>query len=318
MTTSAIVSPRNRSIPYALPSDALEGLLHLAAHVALTEAAVLFLQQEETYWVLSTCGVSPQDAHTAALLLPDVLEHDANEYLCLDAAAAPEAASLMASALAARSGFLLLRRFVVEGQDCYAILALAHSVARPKLSDETASLLSEIVRQIALRIEARTEKRELEASRERRQLRDRFLVAICRDGALGQCLVDPSGRILSLSEGLSRELGIDRRETLLRRFEQVFAFESAFRDEPAEASSAPAAGDAQRIPWERVLDAQCFYRQPSGELARLIATAAPARLHDGSEGWCIAISRGEAHAVAAFPLPHRFPEACLVRASIFP
>lgn len=302
---SVAAPPRSHSLPYALPSDALEGLLRLAAHVALTEAAVLFLQRGGNYWVLSTCGVTPGDAHIAALLLPDVLDANANDYLCLDAAAGPEAAGLIASAMAKRPGFLSLHRFVVEGEDCYAILALAHSVAKPLPSEEISSLLVEISRQIALRIEARAEKRELEASRERRALRDRFLVAICRGNAIGQCLLDSAGNILSLSDGLVQVLEIDRREVEFQPFEQLFAFASAFRDEPAETGDAGVAGTAVDIPWERVFDTACFFRKNANELIRLEATAAPARLIDGAEGWCVAISGGEAREMATLTAPHR-------------
>lgn len=308
---SAIEPSRSRSLPYALPSDALEGLLHLAAHVALTEAVALFLQRGDHYWVLATSGMALEDAHTAALLLPDVLDSGANEFLCLDAAGGPEAVGLMASAMAARPGFLLLHRFVVEGEDCYAILALAHSVAKPKPSEETASLLSEIARQIALRIEARMEKRELEASRERRLQRDRFLVAISRENAIGQCLLDSAGNILSLNEGLVQELEIERHEVALRRFEQVFAFESAFGDDSSGAYPDKDGKATASIPWDRVFDTPCYFRKNSKELVRLEATAAPARLHDGSEGWCVAISRSEAGSRATLRAPHRFQKVLI-------
>lgn len=294
---------RTRSLPYALPPDALEGLLRLAAHVALTETAVLFLQRGSNYWVLSTSGVSATDAHMAALLLPDVLGPEANDYLCLDATAGTEAAGLLASAMAKRPGFLFLHRFVVDGEDCYAILALAHPVAKPLPSEETASLLSEISRQIALRIEARAEKRELEASRERRALRDRFLVAICRENAIGQCLLDSAGKILSLSDGLVQVLEIDRREVEFQPFEQIFAFASAFRDE--QTGIAGEAAEPARIPWERVFDTACLFRRNANELLRLEATAAPARLIDGTDGWCVAISGGEARELALLPAPRR-------------
>ncbi|MCC6263183.1 MAG: response regulator [Bryobacterales bacterium] len=292
-------------MPYALPPDALEGLLRLAAHVALTETAVLFLQRGSSYWVLSTSGVAPADAHMAALLLPDVLGPDANDYLCLDATAGSEAAGLLASAMAKRPGFLSLHRFVVDGEDCYAILALAHPVAKPLPSEETATLLSEISRQIALRIEARAEKRELEASRERRALRDRFLVAICRENAIGQCLLDSEGKILSLSDGLVQVLEIDRREMELQPFEQIFAFASAFRDDHTGNAGEAEHADAVRIPWERVFDTACLYRKSANELLRLEATAAPARLNDGSDGWCVAISGGETRELAMLTAPRR-------------
>ncbi|MCC7342683.1 MAG: response regulator [Bryobacterales bacterium] len=296
---------RTRSLPYALPPDALEGLLRLAAHVALTETAVLFLQRGSNYWVLSTSGVSAADAHMAALLLPDVLGPEANDYLCLDATAGTEAAGLLASAMATRPGFLFLHRFVVDGEDCYAILALAHPVAKPLPSEETASLLSEISRQVALRIEARAEKRELEASRERRALRDRFLVAICRENAIGQCLLDSAGKILSLSDGLVQVLEIDRREVEFQPFEQIFAFASAFRDEQTGTAGEAEGAEPVRIPWERVFDTACLFRKHTNELLRLEATAAPARLIDGTDGWCVAISGGEARELSLLPAPRR-------------
>ena len=85
--------------PYALPADALEGLLRLASHVALTEAAVAFLRDDDHVWVLASSGISAGSAHAAALLLPDVLQEDADELLCLDLAAAGDALSLMGTAL---------------------------------------------------------------------------------------------------------------------------------------------------------------------------------------------------------------------------
>ncbi len=302
--SSAATTSRSLALPYALPSDALEGLLRLAAHVALTEGAVLFLQKGDNYWVLSTCGAAHGDAHTAALLLPDVLHSETNDYVCQDAAGAPEAVELIAAAIAKRPGFLSLHRFPVEGDDCYAILALAHPVAKPLPSEETASLLSEICRQIALRIEARAEKRELEASRERRALRDRFLVAICRDNALGQCLLNAAGNILSLSDGLVQALEIDRREVEFQPFERIFAFASAFRDDPATGAEMSFEA-AARIPWERVFDTACLFRKSADELIRLEATAAPARLLDGSDGWCVAISGGEVREMNPLVAPRR-------------
>ncbi len=294
---SLIESLRTRVLPYALPSDAVEGLLRLAAHVALTETAALFLQRGETYWVTSTSGMTAEDAHTAALLLPDVLDTGAHEFCCLDAAGGPEAVNLMATAMTSRPGFLWMRRFVVEGEDTYAILVLAHPVAKARPPEETASLLSEISRQIALRIEARTEKHELQASRERRALRDRFLVGICDERAIGQCLLDAAGNIVSVSGALAGELGIDQQDVALRRFEEVFAFESAFGDEP-QGASGPEASEGHRIPWERVYRSACVFRSNPEELTRLEATAAPARLGDDTDGWCISFSRRDTRLAA--------------------
>ena len=211
------VGTTGRSVPYALPSDALEGLLHLAAHVALTETATLFLQQDQNFWVMATCGVKPEAAHTAALLLADVLESDSMDYVFPDAASSPEPVALIAASLASKPGFLMLHRFAVDSPDCHVVLALAHSVPRPQVSEETGSLLSEIARQIALRIEARAEKRELEASRQRRLQRDRFLELITAESTLGQCLVDADGNVRAVNDSLVRELQLDRQYVVGRR-----------------------------------------------------------------------------------------------------
>ena len=299
MSQSAIVPARSRSIPYALPPDALEGLLRLAAHVALTESAVLFFQQEDSYWVLATSGVSAEAAHTASLLLPDVLENDANEFLCLDAAAGPEAASLMGAALTGRPGFLSLTRFAVEGPGCHAILGLAHSVARPHVSEETGILLSELARQIALRMEARAEKRELEASRERRSQRDRFLSALCNERTIGQCLVDSNGLISSLSSGLVNSFQLGPEQAIGKRFEHVFALESAFRDDPNVSDAAVPSGDTN-IPWGRGVDIACFHRSEDGGLVRLSATATGLRLPGrGEAAWCVLIARADEESLSS-------------------
>lgn len=287
-----------RSVPYALPSDALEGLLHLAAHVALTETAALFLQQDQSFWVMATSGVKPEAAHTAALLLADVVEPDAMDYVFPDAASSPEPVALIAGALASKPGFLMLHRFAVDSPDCHVLLALAHSVPRPQVSEETGSLLSEIARQIALRIEARAEKRELEASRQRRVQRDRFLELITEESTLGQCLVDADGTVRAVNDSLVRELQLDRHEVVGRKFEQVFAFETAFGDEiEPNASDRPSSA----IPWARVVETSCVLRKQSGDLVRLAATATTMRLPDGSDAWCISLAKGDPQSIKTLP-----------------
>lgn len=293
-------SAASRSIPYALPSDALEGLLHLAAHVALTETAALFLQQGASFWVLATSGVSTASAHTAALLLADVLQPESADYVFLDASVGPEPVALIAAALASRPGFLVLHRFAVDSPDCHVVLALAHSFPRPQFSEETRSLLSEIARQIALRMEARAEKRELEASRQRRIQRDRFLESVAAEGTLGQCLVDGEGHVRTANESLLRELQLPRASVLGRRFEEVFAFETAFGDE--DASHEPGRL-SPLIQWDRVIDTPCVLRQPSGTLIRMMATATTVRLQDGTDAWCVSLAKGDAQSIAPLQNP---------------
>ncbi|MCZ2153381.1 MAG: response regulator [Bryobacterales bacterium] len=279
--------------------------MRLAAHVAVTETAALFLQRGENYWVTSTSGVTPEDAHTAALLLPDVLDPGTNEFCCLDAAAGPEAVILLTTAMASRPGFLWMQRFVVEGEDTYAILVLAHPVAKAHPPETTASLLSEIVRQIALRIEARAEKHELQMSRERRALRDRFLVGISSEGAVGQCLLDANGTIVSVSGGLAGELEIDPRSILFRRFEEVFAFEAAFCEEQTNTASEPASSD-QQIPWERVYRSACLFRSDTEALTKLEATAVATRMEDGSDGWCVSLAYHGPHLAGGLRARRKF------------
>ncbi len=277
-TTSAV---RPRPVPYALPPDALEGLLRLAAHVALTNTASLFLEQKGNVWPLAYLGMEDDAARAAGLLLPDALEGTEHEAIVSDASLEGEATSLLAGVLAGEPGLLMLYRFPVLSHDCYAVLVLAHPVPRPQVSDETSVLLSEVCRQIALRMEAREDKRELDAARELQATLRQHVSLLSDPHCVGHCVVNDAGHLLAMSESLKGRLG-GADIVAANSFEQLFAFDSTFQDIPE--MDGPAG-----IPWSKVHDTDCLHRREDGSLLRFRAFSAPVAFAGDELAWSVAM-----------------------------
>lgn len=284
MTPPTTSPARPRPVPYALPPDALAGLLQLAAHVALTNTASLYLEQRGNVWPLAYLGLAEDAARTAALLLPDALDGFDHEAVFADASLESEAISLLASVLAEEPGLLMLFRFPVLSNDCHAVLALAHPVPRPQVSGETSVLLSEVCRQIALRMEAREDKRELEAARELQAILRQHVTLLSDPRCIGHCVVNDAGHLLALSDSLRGHLSLSDNDANVSSFEQLFAFDSTFQDIPE--MDGPAG-----IPWNRVHDTDCLHRSANGQLLRFRAFSAPVTFAGDELAWSVAMLR---------------------------
>lgn len=283
MTMSASSMPRPRPVPYALPPDALEGLLRLAAHVALTETASLFVQQDGNVWPLALSGVSLDAAHEAALLLPDILDGADNELIVPDASLDREPLGLLVSVLAGEPGLLILRRFSVQGQDCHAVLLLAHPVPRQQMSDESMELVSEISRQIALRMEARLERKKLEAARESQASLHQHLEMLGSTLCLGHCIVNVRGGILSVGESLCASLRLSEAHMKGCHFEDLFAFGSPLHEH--RGSGVP------EIPWSRIHYTPCVHHPSEGAPVRMTASAIQIPYPGEDSAWSVVFLR---------------------------
>lgn len=281
----AFSSHRTKPVPYALPPDALEGLLRLAAHVALTETASLFLQKEDSIWPLAASGVSSDACHTAALLLPDLLGKADVEMVIADASQEREPASLLASVLAGQPGLLIVHRFALEGQKCQAILLLAHPVPRQQIGHEVRALLSEISRQVALRVEARVEKLELEAMREKQATLHLHLGKLGARRCLGNCIVNAQGRLLMVSETLENNLGVSAEGARGLFFEDLFVFNPTFLEQQGDSP------DPIEL-WNRVHYTGCTYISSNGSSTRMLACALQIPYPGEPMAWSVAFLRG--------------------------
>jgi CheY-like chemotaxis protein/HPt (histidine-containing phosphotransfer) domain-containing protein len=282
MTPSTASAASIGPISYALPPDALEGLLRLAAHVAITETATLFLVRGEDVWPLATSGLESDAARAAALLLPDVLDLVDHERTFLNAALEAEPVSLLASVLCGESGMLIIERFSINEPGTEAVLVLAHPVPRAKVSPQTRVLLSEVVRQVALRVEARQDKKQLADLREVQATLQHHLSLLIDRRCTGYCSVDADGTILSASEGLLSRLELSRQQVDGSSFEDLFAIDGALQDQ--QDTEVVAA-----IPWSRLHGAECVHRLTSGTLLRFLAFAAPVVSPEGVQTWHIAL-----------------------------
>ncbi|MCW5964037.1 MAG: response regulator [Bryobacterales bacterium] len=283
MTPPTSSPARPRPVPYALPPDALAGLLQLAAHVALTSTASLYLEQRGNVWPLAYLGLEEDSARTAALLVPDALNGFDHESVIADASLESEAISLLTSVLAQEPGLLMLFRFPVLSNDCNAVLALAHPVPRPQVSAETSVLLSEVCRQIALRMEAREDKRELEAARDLQAILRQHVTLLSDPRCIGHCVVNDAGHLLAMSDSLRSHLSLSD-DVTASSFEQLFAFDSTFQDIPE--MDGPAG-----IPWNRVHDTDCIHRSANGQLLRFRAFSAPVTFAGDELAWSVAMLR---------------------------
>lgn len=286
MISQSSSAPRLKTVPYALPPDALEGLLRLAAHVALTETASLFLQQGEHVWPLAAAGVEADAGRAAALLLPDALDTIDTELIVPDASLEREPMALLASVLCGEPGLLILHRFPVQEPGCQAVLVLAHPVSRSHVSEEVIMLLSEISRQIALRMEARVEKKQLEIAREGHTSLQQHLEVLANPRCIGHCLVNEKGHLLSISEALLAGMNLTADAVEGFTFENLFAFDSTFQDEHEDA-------EYGKIPWNRVQHVACVHRASNGNLVSFTASAAPIPARNQAPTWNVAILRAE-------------------------
>lgn len=285
MSPSAPGTFKPKQVPYALSPDALQGLLRLAAHVALTNTASLFLTQRENVWPIATLGMEADAARAAALLLPDVLEGIDHEVVIPDASLDREPVSLLASVLAGEPGLLIVLPFAVLDESSKAVLVLAHPVSRPVVSEETGVLLTELCRQIALRMEARQDKEQLESAREAHAALRQHLLLLNDARCVGHCIVNEAGHILVASESFRRNLRLPDEQHSLLSFEQLFAFDCTFQDFPE-------VGALAGIPWSRVHDTDCVHRSADGDLQRFRASAVAFPYAGEDTAWSIAILRG--------------------------
>ncbi len=283
MTPSSTSAARPRPVPYALSPDALEGLLRLAAHVALTNTATLFLEQQGNVWPLASYGAQEDGTRAAALLLPDFLPGLEQEVVIPDASLESEGISLLAAVLAEEPGLLISFRFPVLAQDTQAVLLLAHPAPRPLVSEETSVLLLEVCRQIALRMEAREDKQELEAARELQATLQQHVNLLCDPRCVGHCTVNEAGHLLAVSEALRGHLGMST-DAAVRTFEQLFAFDSTFQD-------APEVDVVTGLPWAKVHDTDCVHRGADGKLMRFRAFSAPVTYAGDEQAWSVALMR---------------------------
>ncbi|MCU0226753.1 MAG: response regulator [Bryobacterales bacterium] len=283
MTSPGASATRPRPVPDARTPAALQGWLRLSAHVALTNTATLFLEQQGNVWPIASHGTANDGVRAAALLLPDFLNELEPEAVFPDASLENDVTNLLATLLADEPGLLIAFRFPVLAQDTQAVLLLAHPAPRPLVSDETSLLLRELSRQIALRMEAREEKQELDASRDLQATLRQHVNLLADPRCVGHCIVNEAGHVLALSEALRLHLHLPREAEALS-FEHLFAFDSTFQD-------APEVDVLTGLPWAKVHDTDCVHRGGDGGLLRFRAYSAPVTYAGDERAWSVAFLR---------------------------